>query len=128
MTTEPFGPQPAPQDERIFNRPGNTRPTSQFFDEAAAVTTTIDPLRLGTRCKGNKVFVDSWAVEKLAAAIKDLGDDAPHYEIGRNLFKLAFWMAGHASDYSEEGTENSWANGKEASLLESVLAPILHEV
>ena len=91
------------------------------------MTTAIAPLRLGTRCKGNKVFVDSWAVEKLAAAIKDLGDGAPPYEIARNLFKLAFWMAGHASDYSEEGTENSWANGKEASLLESVLAPILYE-
>lgn len=43
-----FGVQPVPDDPRIFNRPGNTKAISEFFDEAAkgAKATQIDAKKI----------------------------------------------------------------------------------
>lgn len=37
-----YGVQPVPEDERIFNRPSNKRPISEFFGEVSATQQEID--------------------------------------------------------------------------------------
>ena len=97
-------------------------------------------LELGRRCEGRSVYVDSWAVEKLAkvadaiAQARDSGLELVDLvvadavvEAWRNLAKLAAWQAGNTAAYDEEAALAAFEAGGDAMRrhLEELLAPIL---